>query len=132
MLQKIFFSFQRLSFSKQVLVLSVIAFIVSLVLGISFFKRMYIFFLKPDFISANFFVYFPKLEGNLGGFLSAFLFFFPFLVFLFLPKKQTSVFLKGTIIPFSLFLINGWQYILFAVSLIVGGIVLGKFLRILK
>ncbi len=131
MFQKIYQRFSRYSFTQQVLIVTIISLFFSGLLGY-WFGKIYFLLFRPVFFG-QLFNPFPQDRGGVFiGFLSAFLFFFPFFVLLLLPKKQKSVIIKGVTLPFLLFLLNGLQYSLFALFLISGGAIIGYFLRVLR
>ena len=123
----VFSRFSKFSFSRQVALLSGLSLLLSIVFGY-WFGKLFVFLFSFD-ESGGIFLFSVFFAVFFVGFLSAFLFFFPFFVFFLLPKKQKSVIIKGVVIPFLLFLLNGFQYSLFALALISGGVIIGFFLR---
>ena len=104
----------------------IFSYLVALLLALIFlkvFKEFYIWQFNPSKFNSIFSLWDNNSEINFSGFIYAFIFFLPLLVFVLL-KRKFLVWLIGIFIPFLLIIAGGSKEILwFVVLTIIGGLI---------
>ena len=98
-------------------------------LSISLFSRVYGFIFNPPLYRSGLF-YDRGHELIIGGFILALAFFIPLFIFLIVPRKKWLAWLFAAIIPFLMFLQQGYKEVLWFVILTILGSLIGWLIKL--
>ena len=109
------------------------SYLISLLLAVIFlkvFKEFYIWLFSPPKFSSLFSLWGNNFELNFSGFIYAFIFFLPLVIFIIVERKRLLVWLVGIFIPFFLIIAEGKKEVLWFVIFTLAGGVIGWLIKL--